>query len=328
MLQGVADERLEEVLGQLHVVLQLVEGHLGLDHPELGEVARRVGVLGAERGAERVDAAQGQRTQLAFELARHGEVARLAEEVLRIVHLALPGFRNVVQIERRHVEHGAGALAVRGRDERRVEVVESVAVEVVVDGIGHGVADAQHGAERIGARTQVGDVAQEFERMTLFLEGIGLGIGRTVERDRGGLHLDALARAERLDESSVHTQAGARGHGAELLLADLRQIDHHLNVRCARAVVQGDERHVLVAALGAHPSLNGDVGIHDARFQNFSDSLSLHICNIAYFHETDPAGSTAPGRPAPGTAHRIRAVPRDRASGRPGTADRVLSFPN
>ena len=54
-----------------------------LDHPELGEVARCVGILRTERGPERVDRAEGAGIVLAVELARDGEVRGLAKEVLR-----------------------------------------------------------------------------------------------------------------------------------------------------------------------------------------------------------------------------------------------------
>ena len=161
-----------------------------------------------------------------------------------------------------------------------MEVVEALLVEVLVDGVGHGVADAQHGTERIGSRTQVGDVAQEFERVALLLQGIGVGVGRTVNLDPLGLHLDALPRSGRGDQASVHTDAGARRDGFELLVGDLRQIDHDLYVRNARSVVEGDERHVLVSALGAHPTLDDDVGVHGSRLQNFYDSLRFHIFGI------------------------------------------------
>ena len=276
MIQRIADEVFEEVLGQFHVVFQIVERRFGLDHPELRRMARGIGVFGTERGAERVDAAQRQRAQLAFELARHGEVARFAEEILRIIDRALLGPRQVVQIERRHLEHRTGALAVRSRDDRSMEIVETVVVEILVDGIGHGVTDAEHRAERVRARTQVGDVAQELQRMSLLLQGIALGIGRAVDLDLFGLHLDALPRARRCDQTAIDADAGTRGDGFELLLGDLRQIDHHLYIIYARPVVQGDDRHVLVSALGAHPTFDDDVGVHDARLQNLYDSLRFH----------------------------------------------------
>ena len=276
VVQRIPDQVLEEILGQLHVVLQLIEGGLRLDHPELRRMARSVGILGAERGTEGVDAAQRQRTQLAFELARHGQVAGLAEEVLREIDLSLLILGHVVQVERRHLKHGACALAVRSRDKRRMEVIETLPVEIFVNGVGHGVPDAQHRAEGIGARTQVGDVAQELQRMPLFLQGIGLRIGRAVDLDLLGLHLDALARSERRHEPSVHTDAGARGDGFELLFAELGKIDHYLDIRNARSVIEGDERHILVSALGAHPTFDDDVGVHDARLQNLYDSLRFH----------------------------------------------------
>ena len=79
---------LEVGLGARHVVRQVGEGHLGLDHPELGEVARRVGVLRAEGGAEGVHVAQRRGVRLGVELPRHGQEALLAEEVLGEVERA------------------------------------------------------------------------------------------------------------------------------------------------------------------------------------------------------------------------------------------------
>ena len=79
------DDVLQELLGERHVAVEVAEGHLRLDHPELGEVARRVRVLGAERRAEGVDVAEREREDLALELPAHGEVGGLAEEVLREV---------------------------------------------------------------------------------------------------------------------------------------------------------------------------------------------------------------------------------------------------
>ena len=91
--QHVAADALEERLGQVHVVGQLEERHLRLDHPELGQVARRVGVLRPERRAEGVDLAQSAGEDLGLQLAADGQVGRPAEEVLLVVDppLALRG---------------------------------------------------------------------------------------------------------------------------------------------------------------------------------------------------------------------------------------------
>jgi hypothetical protein len=45
-----------------------------------------------------------------------------------------------------------------------------------VDGVGQPAAHAEDGAEEIGARTEVGDLAQEFQRVAFFLQRVG-GVG-------------------------------------------------------------------------------------------------------------------------------------------------------
>ena len=75
-----------------------------------------------------------------------------------------------------------------------MEIVEPVVVEILVDGESHGVADTQNGTEGVGAGTQVCDVTQELQRVTLLLQGVCLGIGRAVDLDLCGLNLYALTR--------------------------------------------------------------------------------------------------------------------------------------
>ncbi len=72
-VHDVADDVLEHVLGEVHIVGQVGKGDLGLDNPELGRVARGVGVLGAEGRAEGVHVAKGHGEVLGVELAGHGE---------------------------------------------------------------------------------------------------------------------------------------------------------------------------------------------------------------------------------------------------------------
>ena len=86
VLQHVRQAVLEVRLGAVHVVLKVRERELGLDHPELGEVAAGVGVLSPERRPERVDVPHGARVNLGVELAGNGQVGGFAEEVLAVVH--------------------------------------------------------------------------------------------------------------------------------------------------------------------------------------------------------------------------------------------------
>ncbi len=48
---------LDEVLLEVHQFVLVHEGHLRLNHPELGQMARRIAVLGTEGGTEGVDSA-------------------------------------------------------------------------------------------------------------------------------------------------------------------------------------------------------------------------------------------------------------------------------
>ena len=60
----------DELLGELDSALELQEGDLRLDHPELGQVAARLRLLGAEGRAEAVDLAERRPRRLDVELAR------------------------------------------------------------------------------------------------------------------------------------------------------------------------------------------------------------------------------------------------------------------
>merc|ERR1740130_1637314 len=120
LLEHVAEAVAQVALGAVHVLGQVAERNLRLDHPELGQVARRVGVLRAEGGAEGVDGAEGAREVLAVQLARDGKVAWLAEEVLCVIDLARGRLlQRLLEVERRDLEHLARTLAVGAGDERR-----------------------------------------------------------------------------------------------------------------------------------------------------------------------------------------------------------------
>src|SRR5213596_3517784 len=86
-----ADHVHEEVLGQGHVLLEAGEGHLGLDHPELGEMPARLRLLGAEGRAEAVHPAEGHCAGLGVELTRLRQVRRLVEVLDGTAYLTQSG---------------------------------------------------------------------------------------------------------------------------------------------------------------------------------------------------------------------------------------------
>ena len=165
---------LSKRFGEVRVVGEVGEGDLRLDHPELGEVAAGVRVLGAEGRPEGVDLGQREAVGLDVELAGDGEERLAAEEVLREVDLALGRARQVGEVERRDAEQRAGALGVGGGDDRRVDPEEAVLVEEAVDRLRERVAHARRRADHVGARPQVRDLAQELQRVRLGLDRIGV----------------------------------------------------------------------------------------------------------------------------------------------------------
>src|SRR5262245_54365759 len=114
----------EEVLGQLHVLVESGERHLRLDHPELGQMAPRLGLLRAERGTEDVHLAEGEGARLGVELAALREIRRLAEVLYR--------------------EQRGGALARGRRQDRRIEAEEAVLVKILPAGTDQLGANAEH----------------------------------------------------------------------------------------------------------------------------------------------------------------------------------------
>lgn len=56
-------------------------------------------------------------------------------------------------VERGHAEHLAGALAVTRGDDGGVDVDKALLLEEAVNGGSRDRADAEHGAEQVGART-------------------------------------------------------------------------------------------------------------------------------------------------------------------------------
>ena len=216
-------------------------------------MARRVGVLGTEGGAEGVDGTEGRGSEFAFELSADGEAGLLAEEVVVVDDLAVLVLLQVVEVLGGHLEHVAGTLAVAGGDERRVEIEEAVLVEVGVDGHGHVVADAHDGTEGVGAQAHVGVLAHIFKGLPLLLHGV-VGIAGAEDLNLRGLNLHSLSTSDALHELSFDAEAGTSSDEFQQLLIELLCIGDDLDVLDGGAVVEGDEINALRAALGTHPT--------------------------------------------------------------------------
>ena len=151
----------DEVLGEVHVAGEVHERDLGLDHPELHQMAARLRLLGAEGRAEAVHLAERQRAGLDVELT-----------ALRQVRLL---------VEVRRLEQRRRALAGGRREDRRVEEHEAALVEVLAAGAHHLAADAQDGVLARRAHPQVAVVEQEGDAVLLRRDRILRGLVHDLE---------------------------------------------------------------------------------------------------------------------------------------------------
>ena len=274
------DAVFDELLFQLHQVGQVGECHFGLYHPEFGQVARRVRVLGTERRSEGVDGSQGGGCQLAFQLSGYGQAGLLAEEVVVIDDGSVLVLLQVVQILGGHLKHLPGTFAVGGCDDGGVEVEEAFFVEELVDGNGHVVTDAVHGSKCVGSRTQVGDFAQKLHGVSFLLKRIGV-VASTQYLYLAGLDFGFLSGTNRFCQYTVYAQACTGRDVFQQFFAEVGQIDHNLYIIYCRAVVQCDEVHLFATTAGTYPSLYVDHCTEVLALQQVN-----HFCSTNLFHKT------------------------------------------
>ena len=164
------------MLGQRANVVEAREGHLGLDHPELGQVAAGLGFFSAERRPEAVGLAHRGRGGLVVKLSGLREVSLVVEVI--------------------HLEQGRSALAGGGRKDGRIHQREAAVIEEVAAGLDDLVAHAQDRPLARGAQPEVAMVHQELDAVLLGRDRVG-GFGRDTLQDLelGDVKLEAAGRA-------------------------------------------------------------------------------------------------------------------------------------
>ena len=157
-----------------------------------------------------------------------------------------------------------------------MDIDEIAFLEELVDGVGDEAADAEHGLERVRARTQMRYGAQILHRMALGLDGIIRRRG-TLDEDLAGLQLERLLRVRRQDE-----RTGDDDGRADVQLGDLGEIRKlgavdDLHLREKRAVGQVDEAEVFAGAQIAYPAADLDLlaGVGVSLFEKRTDRNKL-----------------------------------------------------
>ena len=265
VFQSVADTVFDEVFGKVHIVGDVEESYFGLDHPELRQVARSVGVFCTESRTEGIDSTEGRSTKLAFKLTAHGQCRGLAEEVGRVVDLSIFVAGRIVDIEGRYLEHGTCTLTVARRDERSIEIEETTLLEELVDGEGKSAAYTEHRAEGVGAGTQVSLLAQELKRVAFLLKRIGLRIGRSEHFEGLGLNLDGLTLALAIYKAPGDVDARTCGDRTKIIFTEEIHVEHDLHVADGGTIVEGHKLNMLVSAAGTDPAHHAHLGVDKRR---------------------------------------------------------------
>ena len=261
VVQHIADDILGHGLGGVHVAVQVAEGHLRLDHPELGGVAGGKALLRTEGGAEGVHLAKGHGHGLGLQLAGNGQVDRLLEEVLGVIDGAVLVLGHVLQVEGGHTEHLTGALAVGCGQQRGVCVDEAVLLEELVDGVSRHAADAEGGVEGVGAGAQGGHGAQILHAHLLFLQRVFVGGAVAQDLDGIGVQLKGLLGLRGQHDAAHDAQAAVEaGVDDGIVVFQLAGFQHDLQGLEAAAVRQGDEADVLGVADVLCPAADGHDG--------------------------------------------------------------------
>ena len=175
------------------------------------------------------------------------------------------------------MEHFASPLAVGTSDKRSVNIVEPLAIEEVVNCKSHCMTDAKNCSESIGTETQVSNLAEEFEAVTLWLQRIFVGICIAENGNVLCLQFHLLSATHRLDGLSVNRQSSTSVNTSQFLFQFGIYIQHHLKVIYSRAIVQCDETYVLANTLSPNPTHYGCFFSKFRGVQHFTNLSSLHI---------------------------------------------------
>ena len=228
----------QHVFLQLDAVVQVVKRHLGLDHPELGQMTPRLRFLGAKRGTERVNATECSGERFAIQLTGLREIGAAFVEILGAEQ--------------------SGALTDRGGQDWRIAMNEVARVKEIVDRLldlmPH--THQRHLARR--AQPEVPVIHQEIDAVLLRLDRI---IDRTGAKDRQcrRAQFSTTRRARFEPHLSSHRDRrldGERGKAFPYRRRDLALYEYALHN--ASPVTHHEKRDLALRTYVLHPTAHGD----------------------------------------------------------------------
>ena len=270
---------LDELFRQLHIVQDIIESHFRLDHPELGQVARRIGVFRTESRTECINLSQSRSRQFTFQLSGNGQARLFTEEIVIINDRSVFILLQIIEVHGRHLEHLTRTFTVGSCDQRCMEIEEPSVMEKFMNGISHVMTNTEYRTECIRTWTEMSDLTQELHRMAFFLQRISIRIGRTVNFYFSSLDLHILAFSLRLHQRTVYTDTRTCCYRLQKFFAQLVHVYNDLNIIYCRTVIQGYETNLFTTTAGTDPSFHVN-----GRTESFAFQYVYNFCSFNCFH--------------------------------------------
>ena len=181
----------------------------------------------------------------------------------------------VVEVLRGYLEHVSCTLTVRSRDQRCMEIVETMLMEISMDSHRHIMTDTHYCTKGIGTQTHVRVLTHSLETLALLLHGVVVA-AQAVNLKLCSLNLRRLTCALTLNQCTNGTNTGTCSDIFKQLLVELGWVDYYLYVLDGRPIIEGDKVYGLRAAMRTHPTLHAYI---------FTIFCALqHINNLSTFH--------------------------------------------
>ena len=153
ILKYITDHIFEHFLCKIHVVIQICECTLRLDHPELSCMTCGIGILCSESRSKCINIAECLCIGLTIELSAYGKVCLFAEEVLAVIYGTILVQRRVLHIQCSYLEHLTCTLTVASCDQWCVYIDKSLLLEEFVDRISTQRTYTEYCLEGVGSRS-------------------------------------------------------------------------------------------------------------------------------------------------------------------------------
>ena len=268
----------------IHIIVEVGKRHFRLYHPELRSMSCSVRVFRSECRSESIYVPECQCESFSLKLSAYSQACLFSEEVLAVVDLAFCILRQIIQIERSHLEHLACALTVAGSDYRSVHIYEVLILEELVDGIRHHRSHPEDRRESIAPRSEMRDLSQELHAVTLLLQRI------VRIRTRLYNYLSRLDLKRLLCIRSEHKSARYLQSCRDRRLCYLFKIVEELSLvndlhRLEKSsVIQFYESEFVRASVRSHPAAHGYLAVR------MKQALSVQAFYFNVFHIFSPIG--------------------------------------